>query len=116
MASRIMKIEQPKGIKGNLRETTIKELIEHEDYELSSVRIEDETVEFLTIEKPIFSKVVFKNVTFHQATFPAIDMTDVVFENCNLANVKIHEGLIHRVAFKGCKCTGLDLLGAHLGM
>lgn len=76
--------------------------------------IKDCTLGEQIIESAVFDTVLFKNVTFEATTFNHLEATDVIFENCDLSNVKFREAIIHRAELRHCKAVGLDLGGAHL--
>ncbi|WP_342564648.1 pentapeptide repeat-containing protein [Paenibacillus sp. FSL R7-0345] len=80
--------------------------------EYSRCQISDIQLEYQEAEKVSFDKVLFKNVTISESTLRAIELTDVVFENCDLSNVDFSEAFVHRTEFRQCKMIGTDFTRA----
>ncbi|HAK44291.1 MAG TPA: hypothetical protein DCM59_18395 [Clostridium sp.] len=60
------------------------------------------------------SEAIFKNMNFRDVKFPHIELIDVRFENCDLSNSNLNNGILHRVEMINCKLIGLDLADANL--
>ncbi|MEK4062992.1 MULTISPECIES: pentapeptide repeat-containing protein [unclassified Paenibacillus] len=80
--------------------------------EFSLCAISDTFIEYQEASKVSFDKVLFKNVTITESTLRAVELTDVIFENCDLSNVDFSEAFIHRTEFKLCKMIGTDFTRA----
>lgn len=76
--------------------------------EYSSCLISDTHFEYQEADKVSFDKVYFKNVTFSDSTLRGIELTDVIFESCDLSNVNFSEAFVHRTEFRQCKMIGTD--------
>ena len=87
-------------ISPNLDKANFQDIFYEEEPYLTNCKITDTVIAHEDIERLIVSNVIFKNVTFIDCTFQKIDLTDVIFENCDLSNTNLSEGIIHRVAFK----------------
>src|SRR6478735_6495827 len=109
-----IKIELPK-IPVHLEKINFQDIYYEEDPQLLNGAVIDTEIHDERLDRAVFSKVIFKNVTFLNADFNKIDMMDVIFENCNLSNSRLCEGIVHRVAFKDCKLLGIDLSNANFG-
>lgn len=60
-------------------------------------------------EHGTFEKMTMRNVNFENSSLPFLELTDVVFENCNLSNGIFSGAVIHRVVFRNCKMIGMNL-------
>lgn len=58
-----------------------------------------------------YNECIFTRVTFH-GNMQGMEFVDVIFEHCDLSNVKMSECNFRRVAFKYCRLTGCDLSGS----
>ena len=47
-------------------------------------------------------------------SFQYADLTDVIFEDCNLSNVDLSFSAIHKVEMKNCKAVGINVSEATL--
>ncbi|TDQ40852.1 pentapeptide repeat-containing protein [Aureibacillus halotolerans] len=56
----------------------------------------------------------FSKVSFAENRWAGVDVQDVVFDQCDLSNLQLHEAVMHSVHFINCKMTGIDLSGATL--
>src|SRR6476620_2483556 len=108
--SQKLKIQQPK-IPSSL---TPLDFNDREDSYINMAIISDCSISQEEIEKLIFEEVVFKNVTFLDGSFRFIQLTDVIFDRCDLSNVDFTDGIIHRVEFRDSKLLGLNLADATL--
>jgi uncharacterized protein YjbI with pentapeptide repeats len=107
------KIEKPK-IQSNLEPAQFEDVYYDEDPMLSNCEIKHAFVEGEELERLVLSRVSFKGVRLLNSSFRRADVTDTVFDNCDLSNTRFEEGIIHRVHFKDCKLLGLDLSQANL--
>lgn len=49
----------------------------------------------------------FKGVNFSRIDLPQLDLGDVRFDSCDIANGSFHKGIFDRVEFAGCRLLGL---------
>lgn len=63
-----------------------------------------EDIERLCVEKTIFRNVVFIDVSFRH-----IELTDVIFEKCDLSNADFSGAVIHRTSVKQSKMVGMNV-------
>jgi uncharacterized protein YjbI with pentapeptide repeats len=89
------------------------ELIQNHDHFESGI-VHDCIIEGLQASKVSVDRVLFHNVTFTETSLRAVELTDVLFEKCDLSNVSFHDAAIHRTEFRNCKMIGFDLTGATL--
>jgi uncharacterized protein YjbI with pentapeptide repeats len=85
---------------------------------LQNDELEDEgSYEFGRIETSIgkknaknvqFSEVYLKGVNFEELHLPFSSWGDVIFEKCDLSNVKFNGARFNRVEFRECKLVGTD--------
>ncbi|WP_379320645.1 pentapeptide repeat-containing protein [Paenibacillus puldeungensis] len=108
------KIEQPK-LTPNLEEVKFDAIYLEEEPQLMECRVCDEQVDGTEVDKAYLSKVGFKNVSFTSSKFHHIDLTDAIFESCNLSNASFNKGIINRVIFRDCKLLGVDFSECNLG-
>lgn len=80
----------------------------------SSVRICDAAFEPKEAECLTFKQTIFQKVLFNETVWRHIDLMNVRFEDCDLANVDFSEGILHRVEFINCKLVGMNLSQATL--
>ncbi|MNO13053.1 Pentapeptide repeats (8 copies) [compost metagenome] len=76
--------------------------------EISHCLISDSLIEYQEAARVSFDKVIFRNVTIAGSTLNAIELTDVIFEHCDLSNVNFSDAFVHRTEFRNCKLTGTD--------
>lgn len=101
------KIESPKiNELTPLSALQVDSLMSKEEY--SSCLISDCLIEYQEAERVSFDKVMFKNVTITESSLGGIELTDVIFENCDLSNVDFSEAFVHRTEFRHCKMIGTD--------
>lgn len=62
-----------------------------------------------TIDSFIFEKIDFKDIELID-----IDLTDVIFDGCDLSNKDFNEKYLSRVVFKNCKMLGTSFIDATL--
>ncbi|WNB93814.1 pentapeptide repeat-containing protein [Bacillus sp. NEB1478] len=55
-----------------------------------------------------FSEVHIKGVNFGEGQLPFSTWLDVIFEKCDLSNVKLKGARFNRVEFRECKLVGVD--------
>lgn len=101
------KIEAPK-IPDNLSVWSheVLSLQPKDDFRLGS--ISDVTLEYQEAAKVSFEKVMFKNVTVTDSSLIGIELTDVIFDKCDLSNVCLTDSFFHRTEFRNCKLIGTD--------
>ncbi|MFC6207316.1 pentapeptide repeat-containing protein [Levilactobacillus tongjiangensis] len=80
-----------------------------EDHLLQFGDLQGQTIEKMTQEHPMVDQCYFKGMTFLGDTFERFELTDVVFENCTLANCQLTGASWYRVQFKNCKLVGTTL-------
>ena len=97
-----IKIEKPK-IPPSLAPTNFQEIYDKDEPYLTNCIIHNCSIDSKKMDKIEFSQVLFQNVTFNDVTFRNIELTDVVFEHCDLSNADFMEGVIHRVDSKNAK-------------
>ncbi|WLD94599.1 pentapeptide repeat-containing protein [Alkalihalobacillus sp. AL-G] len=107
-----LKITNPK-IPSELDSIDLKEKLQYEQH-FNMCIIRDCEINGETIEKLCFENVVFKNVTFYDVSFRFLELTDVMFEKCDLSNVDFSDAIVHRVHMKDCKMVGMNLAGSAL--
>lgn len=81
--------------------------LEEEGY-IRNGKFQNCNIESQNTKKVIWDSVVFSNVTFVGSSFPFAELTDVVFEECDLSNVDFSESILHRVVIKNCKLIGTN--------
>ena len=81
----------------------------NEDDVISVCRSENSMLEDLSADNVSIQQSVFDGCTFRRIAFHGLDVTDVRFVNCNLANVDFGHAVIHRTVFTDCNLTGIDL-------
>lgn len=106
-----MKIEPPK-IPSELAIIKIMDVDSNGSFDMGT--IQDCVIENLEANKTIFDQIIFKNVTFTETALTGVELTDVIFEKCDLSNVNFSGAIIHRTEFKECKMIGIDLTDATL--
>ncbi|MBY0014427.1 pentapeptide repeat-containing protein [Paenibacillus typhae] len=110
-AEKIDKIETPKITDAALLPLQPIDALQTKE-EYSRCQISDIQLEYQEAEKVSFDKVLFKNVIISESSLRAIELTDVIFENCDLSNVNFSEAFIHRTEFRQCKMIGTDFTRA----
>ncbi|MGV2794863.1 pentapeptide repeat-containing protein, partial [Clostridium perfringens] len=98
-----------------LNEARWEDVLEDEDRELVNGLLSGDRFEYEVMDRCILAKVRRRGCSFAHTTFDRMDLTDAVLENCDLSNAVLQKGVIHRVHFKDCKLTGIDLSKANLG-
>ncbi len=82
-----------------------------------NIRIENRTFENETFEKRLnmkeFYECVFKNVRFGSEAKNCL-FADVIFDHCDLSNLKMDSTVFRRVRMTGCRMTGTELSRASL--
>lgn len=58
-----------------------------------------------------YYECVFTRVTF-QGAMDKMELVDVIFDHCDLSNIKMRECSFRRVIFKYCRLTGCDMSGS----
>ncbi|MGN7455943.1 pentapeptide repeat-containing protein [Paenibacillus pasadenensis] len=76
--------------------------------------VEGERLEELDADKVVFDGVVFRGVTFDSAKLRSLELTDVLFDRCDLSNADLSRAVVHRAQFRSCKLVGADLSEAML--
>jgi len=109
---KMMKLESPKLLYSDLLNLALSHIQSRDMFEVGM--IQDTVIEHQHANKVIFDKIVFKNVTFLESSLTGIELTDVIFENCDLSNIDFSNAIIHRTQFKECKMIGINLTDATL--
>ena len=58
-----------------------------------------------------YHECIFTRITFHGA-MNKMEFSDVIFDHCDLSNIKMTECNFRRVTFKYCRLTGCDMSGS----
>ncbi|MFD0959268.1 pentapeptide repeat-containing protein [Paenibacillus chungangensis] len=74
--------------------------------------LQDASMEYQEAHKVIVDKTVFRNVVFTESSLIGSELTDVVFDKCDLSNANFSDAIIHRSEFLDCKMVGTNLTGA----
>lgn len=82
--------------------------------EFSHGCIEDITIHSQEAARVSFEKIVFRNVTIAESSLPDAELTDVIFEKCDLSNVDFAGIFLHRTEFRNCKLMGTDFTKSRL--
>ncbi|RTE08902.1 pentapeptide repeat-containing protein [Paenibacillus whitsoniae] len=107
----ILKIEQPK-LPADMPPLVLKEeRMEPEDSFHTGI-ISQCDIDNQRAYKVAFDKIIFRNVTFSRISMKEIELTDVIFEKCDLSNVDFGTATIHRTEFRDCKIMGMNLSDA----
>ncbi|WP_151733025.1 pentapeptide repeat-containing protein ['Paenibacillus yunnanensis' Narsing Rao et al. 2020] len=107
------KIDPPKINERTLSQPrTLHSLADRE--EVTNCIVSDCLIEYQEATRVACDKVIFRNVTIAESALPSIELTDVIFENCDLSNVNFSEAFIHRTEFRRCKMLGTDFSDARL--
>ena len=61
-----------------------------------------------------FKECKFDNMIFAESKMVKSDLSNVIFEKCDLSNVDFTDSSIHRVVFKNCKMTGVNMADCNL--
>src|SRR5699024_1489331 len=61
-----------------------------------------------TLEQTIFRHCKFINVSFENVHFFQLDITECIFDNCDMANTELLGAIIHQTIFKNCKLIGAN--------
>ena len=108
------KLERPKILPG-LATVNLEDVFDEEELELVNCSVSNSQMDHRSVEGLIISRAIIKNVSLVDSTLMNIDATDVIFDNCNLSNVRLCGGTIHRAEFRHCKLLGLDVSNSTLG-
>ncbi|MCM3748624.1 pentapeptide repeat-containing protein [Paenibacillus pasadenensis] len=102
-----LKLETPR-LPGELSELTLPAAFGTREM-FESGLVEEQRIEELEASRVVFDGVKFRHVTFSSVKLQEIELTDVVFEKCDLSNVDLSGAVIHRAEFRSCKMLGVDL-------
>ncbi|KQY83383.1 hypothetical protein ASD24_14015 [Paenibacillus sp. Root52] len=86
----------------------------HDEQTIEQGLYENGSLSGCEANKVLMEKVHFKHVVFEDMALPGVEITDAIFEHCDLSNANWSEAIIHRATFLHCKMVGLDLLGSTL--
>ena len=109
MMSKLVKVEKPKFFE-DLEE------VNNVFYEfIETDRIQNKLIENKIIcdKKDVgftIDACEFRNITFENCEFKNVDMIDIRFINCNLSNMSLRGGIIHRAEFINCKLVGTEFI------
>lgn len=84
---------------------------ESESYDniiLSNSDITGEKIDYVSLKHSYL-----KNITMKETQFMRFDISDVCFENCDLANAKWEKPILHRIEFVGCRLTGINMIESY---
>lgn len=109
-----MKMDAPR-ISRELPRKGFKEIFYEEDFSLETCEVVDSVFDNEVIDKIRLYDVVIKDCSFIQTDFGRADMTDVIFDGCNLSNAVLRKSSIHRVVFRNCKLVGVDFSESGFG-
>ncbi|MBO9608454.1 MAG: pentapeptide repeat-containing protein [Paenibacillaceae bacterium] len=70
------------------------------------------TIDEQEAHKVSFEQFMFRQVTFTSCSFTGMELTDVVFDSCDLSNTVLTESFLHRTVFRNCKLIGTDFTGS----
>jgi uncharacterized protein YjbI with pentapeptide repeats len=90
---------------GDLETLEINELSDGSSYELGRI---ESSIGKMNAKNVQFSEVHIKGVNFEESHLPFSSWADVIFEKCDLSNVKLNGGRFNRVEFRECKLVGAD--------
>lgn len=82
--------------------------------EICNKSIEDLTIDNQEANRVSFDKVLFKNVVITESALREIELTDTIFEKCDLSNIDFSGSFIHRTEFRDCKLIGTDFSNSRL--
>src|SRR5699024_12510093 len=60
------------------------------------------------LEQTIFRHCKFINVSFENVHFFQLDITECIFDNCDMANTELLGAIIHQTIFKNSKLIGAN--------
>ncbi|MDR7072436.1 pentapeptide repeat-containing protein [Fictibacillus barbaricus] len=89
----------------NLEILEIDEVVNGSSYEMGRLESAIGTANAKNVR---FSEVYVKGVNFEQTQLPFSTWIDVIFEKCDLSNVKLNGARFNRVEFRECKMAGTD--------
>lgn len=104
MKKKIRAIHSP-DLPEDLETLEINELEDGAVYEIGRIESAIGTMSAKNIQ---FSEVHVKGVNFGESHLPFSSWVDVVFEKCDLSNVKLNGARFNRVEFRECKLVGTD--------
>ncbi|WP_227011657.1 pentapeptide repeat-containing protein [Paenibacillus lutimineralis] len=107
-----LKIEPPRVAPDELSLLELPGIGSNDNYEMALVQ--DCVIEDQEANKATFDMVKFKNVLFSNTSLTGIELTDVIFEKCDLSNIDFSGAIIHRTEFRDCKMMGMNLTDATL--
>ena len=95
---RKIKIQKPKmPISLNNCDDAINEILDYE--KLEEALVENTTIDGIENLSVSLNLCIFINVVFEYCDFRRIDMTDIIFENCDLSNINFPYSSLYRVEF-----------------
>jgi len=89
-----------------LQPTAFQTIYDDEDQLLNNALIADQQVTAQTSEHPIIEQCQFENTIFTHNQFFRVEVTDVIFKNCDLSNCQFEKSSWYRVHFINCKLVG----------
>lgn len=102
----MIKIEKPKLNVELLKDVSFEKSLD-EQY-VNGYEFNGDMISMMEIEYLHFDGCVFKNVIFEECIFENIDMLDCIFDGCDLSNIQMINGCIHRCEFHNCRLVGSD--------
>lgn len=103
-----MKIKEPK------LQTILENKTTYENDELCYGMYQDVFIEQIKTPHFKINECHFKNTDFFECEWEYIDGMDIIFENCDLSNIIMSDGSLHRIIFKNCKLIGCDFSGSSI--
>ena len=95
-----------------LDEIPYKDLQSDDFFEMGMFK--DTMIENRKATKVTFDNFRFESVTMTETSLHFLELTDVIFERCDLSNLDFSNATIHRTEFRNCKIIGIDLTEATL--
>ncbi|MDQ1235850.1 uncharacterized protein YjbI with pentapeptide repeats [Paenibacillus sp. SORGH_AS306] len=82
--------------------------------EFSHARIEHFTIDRQEAQRVSFDKTIFEHVDMIESHLAEIELTDVIFDQCDLSNIPFPRSFVHRTEFRNCKLIGTDFAQSRL--
>jgi len=90
----------------SLSATDFREIYTDEDQLLTNVSVTDQLIATQSAEHLIIEQSQFEKTTFSAANFFRLEVTDVIFKDCDLSNCQFEKSSWYRVQFINCKLVG----------
>lgn len=89
-----------------LQPTDFREIYTNEDQLLTNAAVAGQTITSQTAEHLIIEQCQFEKMTFSADNFFRLEVTDVIFKDCDLSNCQFEKSSWYRVQFSNCKLVG----------